>query len=364
MADRIRVGVVGAHAERGWGRNIHLPALRALNDFQVTAVAGTTSASARAAAEVWGAGKSYDDAHALMADPDVDLVTIAVQLPSRDGLVEAAIAAGRHVYSEWPLALEAATAERFESAARAAGVRHAVGLQSRHHPEVRLLREVLAQGLIGEVLSASLLYSLATPEVWSTRYAALFDATKGVNHLAVVGGHSLDMFQYAVGDFTEVSATLATRIDRITLEETGERIEVTSPDQIVLGGLLESGAAASAHFMTGGPRGDGFRIEVHGRTGRLVLVSSDDSLVAPRFTLTHAPADGSPARRLTVPDAHRPLLGTPSPVSNVAQVYTDLAHAIRTGDGSGPDFTTAVRVHRLLDAVKSSALSGSRVRLG
>ncbi|KQV98914.1 Gfo/Idh/MocA family oxidoreductase [Streptomyces sp. Root369] len=364
MADRIRVGVVGAHAERGWGRHIHLPALRALNDFQVTAVAGTTAASARAAAEVWGAQRSYDDARALMADPDVDLVTVAVQLPSRDGLVEAAIAAGRHVYSEWPLAPDAATAERFESAARAAGVRHAVGLQSRHHPEVRLLREMLAQGLIGEVLSASLLYSLATPEVWSTRYAALFDETKGVNHLAVVGGHSLDMFQYAVGEFTEVSATLATRIDRITMEETGEPIEVTSPDQIVLGGLLESGAAASAHFMTGGPRGDGFRIEVHGRTGRLVLVSSDDSLVGPRFTLTHAPANGSPARELAVSDAHRPLLGTPSAVSNVAQVYTDLARAIRTGDDFGPDFTTAVRVHRLLDAVRSSAGSGRRVRLG
>jgi predicted dehydrogenase len=82
-----------------------------------------------------------------------------------------------------------------------------------------------------------------------------------------------------------------------------------------------------------------------------------------RFTLTHAPADGSPARQLTVPDAHRPLLGAPSPVSNVAQVYTDLARAIRTGDDFGPDFTTAVRVHRLLDAVKSSAHGGSRVRL-
>ncbi|MFF7565053.1 hypothetical protein ACFZB4_34460 [Streptomyces pseudovenezuelae] len=46
---------------------------------------------------------------------------------------------------------------------------------------------------------------------------------------------------------------------------------------------------------------------------------------------------------------------------------TDLARAIRTGDDFGPDFTTAVRVHRLhplLDAVKSSARSGSRVWLG
>ncbi|MGX1370250.1 putative dehydrogenase [Streptomyces canus] len=363
MADRIRVGVVGAHAERGWGRHIHLPALQALDDVEITAVAGTSMAGARAAAAVWGAGKAYDDARALMADPDVDLVTIAVQLPSRDGLVEAAIAAGKHVYSEWPLALDAATAERFEAAARAAGVRHAVGLQSRHHPEVRLLRDLLTQGLIGEVLSVTLLYSLATAEVWSTRYAALFDETKGVNHVAVVGGHSLDMFQYAVGNLTEVSATLATRIGQVTMEETGERIEVTSPDQIALHGVLESGATASAHFMTGGPRGDGFRIEAHGRAGRLVLVSSDDSLVGPRFTLTHETANGAPAREVPLPDAYRPLLGTPSPVSNVAQVYADLVRAIRTGGDFAPDFATAVRTHRLLDGIKTSARTGGRVRL-
>ncbi|MEU3516439.1 Gfo/Idh/MocA family oxidoreductase [Streptomyces sp. NPDC006654] len=364
MADRIRVGVVGAHAERGWARGIHLPALSALDDFEIVAVAGTSGGSARAAAAVWGAGRAYDDAHALLADPDVELVTVAVQLPRRDGLVEAAIEAGKHVYCEWPLARDAATAERFEAKARAAGVRHAVGLQSRNHPAVRLLRDLLAQGLIGEVLSASLLYSLSTPEVWSTRYAALFDRTQGVNHVAVVGGHSLDMFQYAVGEFAEVSATLTTRIDRVTMEETGERIEVTSPDQIVAGGLLRSGAAASAHFMTGGPRGDGFRIEVHGRAGRLVLVSSDDSLVGPRFTLTHATANGAPAVEVPVPDTYRPLLpGPPSPVSNVAQVYSDLAAAIRTGDASGPDFTTAVRTHRLLDAIKSTAEHGHRETL-
>ncbi len=138
---------------------------------------------------------------------------------------------------------------------------------------------------------------------------------------------------------------------------------MTSPDQIVAGGLLESGAAASAHFMTGGPRGDGFRIEVHGRKGRLVLVSSDDSLVGPQFTLTHETANGTPAEEVPVPDGYGPLLGTPSPVSNVAQVYKDLGQAIRTGGEFGPDFGTAARTHRLLDAIKSSAKTGSRVHL-
>ncbi|MFJ9104107.1 hypothetical protein ACIRJM_37215 [Streptomyces sp. NPDC102405] len=69
MADRVRMGVVGTHAEQGRGRTIHLQALRALNDFQ-----------------------SYDDARTPMADPDIDLIIVAVQLPAREGLVEAAIA--------------------------------------------------------------------------------------------------------------------------------------------------------------------------------------------------------------------------------------------------------------------------------
>ncbi|MEU5216477.1 Gfo/Idh/MocA family oxidoreductase [Streptomyces sp. NPDC020807] len=365
MADRIRVGVVGAHAERGWGRAIHLPALAASqDDYEITAVAGTSQESARAAAGVWGARHAFDDARALMEHPEVDLVTIAVQLPQRDGLVDAAIAAGKHVYSEWPLALDAETAERFRASAAAAGVQAAVGLQSRHHPMVRYLRDLVAEGVVGDVLSASLTYSISSPEVWSQRYANLFDHTKGVNHVAVIGGHSLDMFGSAVGGFTELSATLTTRIRTITLQETGEPLAVTSPDQIVVAGLLESGAAASAHFMTGGPRGDGFRIEVHGRTGRFVLRSTDDSLVAPNWILTLAEANGGPVETLELPHRYAPALGgVMSAVSNVHQVYGDLARAVRTGEPFDPSFATAVRTHRTLDAIKRSAATGERQKL-
>ncbi|MER7850722.1 Gfo/Idh/MocA family oxidoreductase [Kitasatospora sp. NPDC096077] len=360
MTDRIRVGVIGAHAARGWGRGVHLPALEGLDHYRITAVAGTGMESARAAATAWGAEHAFDDARALIAHPDVDLVTVAVQLPRRDGLVEAAIAAGKHVYSEWPLALTAPDAERFRTRAQTVGVRHAVGLQSRHHPAVRQLRDLVAAGRIGEVLSASLTYSLSTPQVWSTRYAALFDHTKGVNHLAVVGGHSLDMFCSVVGDFTEVSATLATRIRRITLEETGEEIEVTSPDQIVVAGLLASGAAASAHLMTGGTRGDGFRIELHGRAGRLVLRSTDDSLVGPEFVLEYCDGTADPVQ-LPLSTPYRPAQPQlPPAVRNVRHVYEELANAIRSGGPLEPDFGTAVRTHRLLDAIKESALTGTR----
>jgi predicted dehydrogenase len=363
MADTIRVGVVGAHAERGWGRWVHLPALAGLDDYTVTAVASTSEESAKAAARTWAAPLAFTDPYEMMNHPEVDLVTIAVQLPRRDGMIDAAIRAGKHLYSEWPVALAAATAAGYREAAEAAGVRSAVGLQSRHHPAVRFAADLLAQGRIGGLLSGSLTYSLPSSATAPQRYADLFDREKGVNHLTVVGGHSLNMFCFMAGDFAEVSATMTTLITPITIAETGRSIDATSPDQIALSGTLRSGAVASAHIMTGGPGGAGFRIEFHGRAGRLVLVSADASLVAPQFDVFLDEGDG-PAP-VAVPQRYRGAPATEgAAVANVRQVYRDLAESIRTGVAAGPDLTTAVRTHQLLDAIRVSAESGERQQVG
>ncbi|MGC4892192.1 Gfo/Idh/MocA family protein [Micromonospora sp. DT31] len=363
MTDTIRIGVVGAHSERGWGRWVHLPALTGLDDYTLTAVASTSQESADAAAHAWGASLAFGDAHELLNHPDVDLVTIAVQLPRREGLIDGAIRAGKHVYSEWPVALDAATAAGYRDAAVAAGVQSAVGLQSRHHPAVRFVADLLEEDSIGDLLSASLTYSLPAPETASERYADLFDAEKGVNHLTIVGGHSLNMFCQMAGAFTEVSATMATRISPVTILETGHQVTVTSPDQIAVSGSLESGAVGSAQIMTGGPAGEGFRIAFHGRRGRLVLASRDASLVAPQLDVTLDEGDG--AAPLPVPDRYQTPSAAEGPVvANVRQVYRDLAESIRGGTATGPDLTTAVQTHRLLDAIKRSVETGNRQPVG
>lgn len=358
MSKKIAIGIIGAHAKRGWARAVHLAALHDSDDFEIVAVASTNAEQAAEAAEAWGAERSYADAHALLADPAVEAVLIAVQLPKREDLVAAAIAAGKHVYVEWPLALDAATAERYRDLAAEAGVQHAVGLQTRHHPAIRHLRELIARGAIGDVLSASLHYSIGAAEEWSARYADLFDKAKGVNHLAVVGGHAMDQFALALGRFTELSGRLATRIPEVQIIETGERLKVTSPDQILVHGVLESGAPASVHIMTGGPAGAGYRIEVQGRTGRLLLESADDALVAPRYRLMKTTADGT----AVVPVPERFLTNgsdNPSPAANAGEVYRGFAAAIRTGAAHEPNFDTAIAVHRTQDAIRRSNDSGA-----
>jgi predicted dehydrogenase len=96
----IRIGVIGATPSRGWGTAAHLPALQALEEFEVTAVSTTKLSTARATAEVFGVRHAFADDE-LVSCPEVDAVAITVKVPEHDRLIRAALAAGKHVFSEW-----------------------------------------------------------------------------------------------------------------------------------------------------------------------------------------------------------------------------------------------------------------------
>ncbi len=125
----IRIGIIGATPARGWGTAAHLPALQALEEFEVTAVATTRLTTARATAEVFGVPLAFADGVELVSRPEVDAVAITVKVPEHDRLIRAALAAGKHVFSEWPLGTGLGQAVALVDLARASGVQHIVGLQ-------------------------------------------------------------------------------------------------------------------------------------------------------------------------------------------------------------------------------------------
>jgi len=185
-----------------------------------------------------------------------------------------------------------------------------------------------------------------------------------VSRLYIIGGHVLDIFRRVVGDFTELSATLATRMPEARLLETGERLPIGTPDQISVTGTLESGAVGSVQIITGSPQGDGYRLEVHGTAGRLFLVSSDDSLIGPQFTLFGSRGPQADPQPIPLPDRYRQILPDVSvAVSNVHQVYSDLAESLRSGAPFAPSFVQGAEVHRIIDAIEASAATGIRQRL-
>ena len=106
MADKIRVGIVGATVTpggSGWGANAHVPALQALPGYELKAVCTAHEETARASAEKFGAELAFHDMNEMVAHPDIDLITVVVRVPLHKQLVMAAIEANKPVCCEWPL---------------------------------------------------------------------------------------------------------------------------------------------------------------------------------------------------------------------------------------------------------------------
>src|ERR1700694_2969119 len=114
---KIRVGIVGASPHRGFASIAHIPALRALPQFEIAAVCTSRQESAETAARHYGIPLAFADPEKLAQHPDIELVTVSVKVPDHLRPVMAAIAAGKHVYCEWPLGRDTAEAVQMRDAA-------------------------------------------------------------------------------------------------------------------------------------------------------------------------------------------------------------------------------------------------------
>ena len=104
MAKPLRLGLVGADANgRGWAPVAHIPALRGIEQIELTAVCTSRPESAAAAAEAYGIDRAYHDVGEMAAQPDIDIVSVVVRVPHHHEVVMAALEAGKHVFCEWPL---------------------------------------------------------------------------------------------------------------------------------------------------------------------------------------------------------------------------------------------------------------------
>ena len=363
--ERIGVGIIGANINYGWGTRAHLPALQALPEFELVAVATRRMETAHETAEAYSIPNAFDDATALAAHPDVDVVLVCVRVPGHHELTTAALEAGKHVFTEWPLGANLAEAMELRDLAIAKGVQHMVGLQARGAPGFVQLRELITDGFVGEVLTASMRSSSGGAAVRPAEFEWAVDAAKGANTLTITSGHALDALVFCLGEFESVSSTVSTQLKSVQAEATGERLDVTSPDTVLLSGTLASGAVVSADFRSvpTPAAGSGFSFDVHGSEGSLSL-SSDGMAQIGAMILRGAQGDAEMAEippsaaSRWVPD------GLEGPPLNVAQLFRHLGEGIRAGTRVHPDFELAVRRHELIDAIQRASDSGERQRVG
>ena len=363
MADKIRLGLIGASVSGTWSARAHLPALRASQDFELAAVCTTRAESAEAAKAAWGARLAFADWRELAASREIDAVAVVVRVPSHYGPAKAALEAGKHVYCEWPLGRTTAEAVELAALAEAKGLVSAIGLQARANPALLYLRDLVAGGYLGEMLAVHVallregVLSRPSHRTWQR------DASLGANTLTIANGHTIDAMRFVAGDFAALSAVVAAQAKQWLDTGTGQWLDVTAPDNILISGRLANGAVLSSHVGAIPFAGSGYRMELYGRQGTLVVAGADSPQLA--VVSLHGATGGDKLETLTVPPALTVAPpGTPAGEPfNVGQMYALFARAIRgEREGRLPGFGTAVELHRLVDTTKESSDSGREVR--
>jgi predicted dehydrogenase len=153
MAEKSRLGLIGASVGGTWSARSHLPALRASSEVELTAVCTTRADSAEAARRAWNARLAFDDWRRMVASPEIDAVAVVVRVPSHYAPTRAALEGGKHVYCEWPLGRTTAEAVELEALAKAKGLVTGVGLQARANPVLMHMKELVEAGFIGELMA-------------------------------------------------------------------------------------------------------------------------------------------------------------------------------------------------------------------
>ena len=362
MSNKIRLGLIGASVFGTWSSRSHLPAIAVSEDVELIAVCTTKPASAEAARKAYGAKFGFHDYETMIASPEIDAVAVVVRVPSHYGPVKAALEAGKHVYCEWPLGRTTAEAEELTALAQKKGVVTAIGLQARVNPAILYMKELIEADYIGDILAVHVslmregVLSRPSNRVWQR------DGSLGANTLTIANGHTIDAIRFVAGHFASLSAVVSTQARQWLDTGTQEWLDVTAPDNILIAGRLENGAVVSSHVSAIPYAGSGYRMEIYGREGTLVASSADSPQLS--HVYLHGAKGRDALQPLAVPDrlTFAPA-GTPdNEAMNVGQMYTQFVKSIAGAPSKLPAFETAVRLHRLIDAIQYASDSGTTVQ--
>lgn len=283
----IRVALVGlsSSAKTSWAAIGHLPYL--LSDagkqhYQVVALLNSSVSAAESAKRTFDLpdAKAYGDPITLAADPDIDLVVVNTRADVHCSVIEPSIKAKKAVYIEWPLTETLATSLELTKDLPTPS-NTIIGLQGRVAPITLRLKELLAGGVIGKVLSSEVhAYGNLIPRDSMPESLSYFaDRKVGGHPISIHYGHTIDYVHEVLGDWETSATTL--QLQRPKLKIVGrDRQTLTSdvPDLLIAHGTLKAnkgvtvpGATLTTTFRLGPsfPNTPGFTWTINGETGEL-----------------------------------------------------------------------------------------------
>ena len=348
-----RIGILGT----GWGTSITLPALRA-EGWEVTALWSRTEANASHEAAKLGVPFATTDVQAVIDRADVDALAIATPTPSHHDFVLRALASGKHVLAEKPMAVDMAEASVMLEAANRAGVTAMINFEYRFTPARLHVAQLLADGYIGEFEHASIElewdYGRAGSDlVWRDQ------ARLGGGVLNEHGSHYIDMLRQWLGEIRDISARLSTFAPDRRDPESGAATEGDAEDFWTASLTMAGGGVVTLSQSWVGRIQQGVRIRIAGSEGLLVFSE-------PETMPVDAPLLGA-RRSEELHELPRPPAFPPLPsddlwrVGATRRIVREFTRGIEEGLSPTPNFEDGLRCQAVLDAARESDRTGRRI---
>lgn len=367
---QMRVGLVGS----GYMGKAHAIAYRnAMAAFAIPQgqlhcemLADATPELAKTKALELGFNRSTGDWKSLINDADIDVVDICAPNFLHKEIALAAIAAGKHVYSEKPLALNADDAKEMTEAAEKAGVKTLVGFNYIKNPTVQFAKQLIARGDIGDVVHFRGVFNedyLADANLpFSWRLQKQFAGTGALNDLA---SHLVQLAIHLVAPITSLCADLKIVHQQRSLSQTSDDLksgvgEVENEDQAHMMVRFANGAQGTleASRIAWG-RKNGLSFEITGTKGSLIF---DQETLS---ELSLYIAEGNPQtqgfKRILVGPEHPDYqafcvsAGHGLGFNDMKAVeIRDLFQGVVNNAPLWPDFRAATQVNIILDSVVES----------
>ena len=352
----MRIGIIGAG---GAARGIHLPGFRLCPDAEIAVLCEPDTNAAKAA----GVAEICADYRDVLRRSDVDAVVVATPNFLHREIVLAALAAGKHVLCEKPLALNRKDAEEMLRAAERSGRVHMTAFTYRYTPAIQYARRLIEQRGLGDLRTVRAAYLMAlSGHVLGWRSEKRL-AGSGV--LADIGSHLVHLVQWLAGDIRALTAT-----ERRFRDDPASDVE----DWIAFLAEFSSGACGTFEISRVAPgRGAGISeeifIDLYGTRGSLFF-----SLQDPWGLMAALGEDAKdPARLLRHHDVPREFLKLPDSPRDIHahdrrwgyrydQAF-QFVESVKLGQSRAPSFVDGVRCQAVLDAALESARSKSWVEV-
>ena len=343
----IKIGIIGT----GFGAKVHIPGFQKLPEVAVVALTGKNHDKTKLIAKQYGIPRAYSNWHDMIRNSEIKAISIAAPPYLHFPIIQEALKQKKAILCEKPFCATIQQASLLEKIAKKTKVITAVDFEFRYVPHFQELKKQLAKKTIGKIRYCKVMWITGGRANENTPLNWMNYKKFGGGALLNYGSHVIDYLEWLLGPISSVSADL--KIIKNTKKT------ATADDFCQFSALLQSGVPAQATITNVLYGGTGHIIEIYGSEGTLKLSNHNLFDAVNGFTLakTNSHDETTTIKIKVQPKAAD---GRIYPFSKLAE---DFIKAIEKKETFVPSFTTGVRVHKVMTAIRRSARARKWVKI-